>query len=259
MNSVAGLPLAVLASILAALVATFGLVLVRLNDNWTMNNRVYFAAFASGVLVTTALVLMTEAMSVTANAAYLVLGGYLLLYAINLLFQQSQGAILAPLLAVGIHSFLDGVEYGILFDHDTYVGWLASIGLISHEFAEAVILYAVLRAAKLSTFVAWLLAFLGAALTTPLGALASQPLLAAADPKTFAMLLAAASGALLYVGATHLPTHTEGGVKSRTFATYLLGILVATGLSLGHAHGGDDDHHDDHEHADSPSESEHGH
>ncbi|WP_370339238.1 ZIP family metal transporter [Parvularcula marina] len=231
------LPLAVLASLVAAGVATLGLVIVSINDAWAMRNRVHFAAFASGILVTTALLLLPSAFKAHPNAPFVALAGYLLLFGVNALFRQGKGLmVIAPLFAIGIHSFLDGFEYGILFDHDPFVGWVASIGLITHEFAEAVILYAVLRTGGANALVSWLGGFIGAAITTPLGAVVSLEVLDGMSQPDFGLFLAAAAGALLYVGATHLPTHVIDGIRARVLIAYLLGVLLAFGLSFGHDH-----------------------
>ena len=243
------LPPAVVASLIAALIASIGLGAAVLTAGWAERNAPYFTAFAAGVLVTTALTILPEAAITTPVAPFAALLGYLVLYGINLGFKRSSGAVLAPLLAIGLHSFIDGLEYGILFEHDTYTGFLASLGLIAHEFAEGVILYAVLRSAGLRAAFALFGAFIGAAVTTPLGAVASQPLIEALGEVGLGTLLAGAAGALLYVGATHLPTHLNRGERPGLIVVYLLGValslsLSAThlGLTHGHGHGPDHDH-----------------
>jgi zinc transporter ZupT len=230
-------PLAVQASLLAAIVATIGLVTVLAHDRWARHNQIYFTAFAAGILVTTALFLFPKALAINDRAPLLALAGYLILYGINTVSASARGAMFVPLFAIGVHSFIDGLEYGVLFEHDEGFGWIASIGLISHEFAEGVILYALLRAAKVGTGTAVVAAFFGAALTTPLGALASQPLLAHASEDQVGMLLAAAAGALLYLGATHLPVQLSGQRRDRMLVVYLIGVTVSLVLAtLVHSH-----------------------
>ena len=245
------IPAALAASLVAALIASVGLTAAVLTRGWAERNAPYFTAFAAGVLVTTALTLLPEAAMSTPVAPFAALIGYLVLYGVNLGFKRSAGSVIAPLAAIGLHSFVDGLEYGILFEHDTYTGLLASLGLIAHEFAEGVILYAVLRGAGLRATVALLGAFAGAAVTTPLGALASQPLLGALGPVGIGTLLAGAAGALLYVGATHLPTHLNREGRPGLIVVYLLGValslsLSATHLGLEHGH---DHEHDEPDHA----------
>ena len=236
-------PPAVLASLVAALIASLGLVASVTRAGWAERNAGYFTAFAAGVLVTAALTLFPEAAEATPIAPFAALGGYLLLYATGVVARGAGGAALAPMVAIGLHSFIDGLEYGVLFDHDPHVGLVASTGLIAHEFAEGVVLFAALRVAGLRTGAALLGAFLGAALTTPLGAIASQPLIDALDDTQMGLLLGAAAGALLYVGATHLPAHIGGRVRPSLVAAYVAGVALSLSLALVHG-----DMHEPHGH-----------
>ncbi|MBB4658743.1 ZIP family metal transporter [Parvularcula dongshanensis] len=228
-------PPAVWASLIAAALATLGLVAAALRSDWAVRQSPYFTTFAAGVLVTTALMLLPAAATLSTSAPFAALAGYLLLYGVNLSFKETVGAALAPLLAIGLHSFFDGIEYGVLFAHDEHMGAVASVGLVAHEFAEGVVLFAVLRAAGLRLSRALLGAFLGAAATTPVGAIASQGLLAVLPVSGLGLLLAGAAGALLYVGATHLPGHLGHKTKPALVATYLFGVAVALAFSFGHA------------------------
>lgn len=228
------LPPAVLASLLAALIACVGLAVAVLREGWAERNAAYFTAFAAGVLVTTALTLLPEAAQASGIAPFAALGGYLFLYAIGLVARWSGGAVLAPMIAIGLHSFIDGLEYGVLFQHDAYMGVVTSMGLIAHEFAEGVVLFAALRVAGVRVGVALIGAFVGAAVTTPLGAIMSQPLLAAVSPTQMGLVLGGAAGALLYVGATHLPAHMGGRPPLRMAMAYVTGVLLSLGLAVMH-------------------------
>lgn len=228
------LPPAVLASLVAAVIASLGLIVVLTRAGWATRNSGYFTAFAAGVLVTTAMTLFPEAIGATSLAPFAALAGYLTLYGLNLGFKRSAGAMLAPVVAIGAHSFLDGVEYGVLFEHDAHVGMVASVGLVAHEFAEGIILFTVLRGAGARVGLATFAAFLGAAVTTPLGAVASQPILAALSPAEMGLVLGGAAGALLYVGATHLPTHLAREGRTSLAAVYLLGVALSLSLAALH-------------------------
>ena len=236
-------PPAVLASLVAALIASVGLAASVLRAGWAERNAAYFTAFAAGVLVTAALTLFPEAAAAAPMAPFAALAGYLLLYATGAASRSAGGAALAPMIAIGLHSFIDGLEYGVLFEHDAYVGLVASSGLIAHEFAEGVVLFAALRVAGVRTGLALGGAFLGAAVTTPLGAIASQPLLAALDEEQMGLLLGGAVGALLYVGATHLPAHVGAQPGRRVAAAYLGGVALSVGLALMHGGLHDGPHH----------------
>jgi zinc transporter ZupT len=254
---------AVLASLIAAALATLGLFAVWLKKDWMTTNSGLFSAFAAGVLITTALRLIPEGMESTQYAPYLVLFGYLFMYIINLVFKEptTGGFALAPFFAIALHSFIDGLEYGILFEHDNYIGLIASVGLISHEFAEGVILFAILQKSGMNRSLAFIMAFIGAALTTPAGAVVAVNYLGDADHETIGILLSLAAGALLYVGATHLPKHMETTKSGKSILFYIAGIAVALAMNIahhktfegqhGHHHGAhhEDRHdHDDHDH-----------
>ncbi|GGC95440.1 hypothetical protein GCM10011342_00290 [Aquisalinus flavus] len=233
-----------IASLIAALMATLGLVCVWLNESFADKYSGYFSAFAAGVLVMTALRLFPEGLAMTANAPYWALGGYLSLYMINALLRHepNAGVAIAPLLGIGLHSFLDGIEYGILYEHDIFIGMMASIGLILHEFAEGMILFAILRGSGMKPSIAVIVAFFGAALTTPLGALISVEYLHDAPPDVLGILVSVAAGALLYVGATHLTVHITNTNRFAAVIVYVLGVILAMGLSFAHHDLHDDGH-----------------
>lgn len=248
---------ALIASLIAAFMATLGLFCVWLNASFAEKYSGYFSAFAAGVLVMTALRLFPEGLAMTADAPYWALGGYLFLYMINALLRHdpNAGVAVAPLLGIGLHSFLDGIEYGILYQHDLFIGLMASIGLILHEFAEGMILFAILRASGMKPGLAIIVAFFGAALTTPVGAIISVEYLHDAAPDILGILVSIASGALLYVGATHLTVHITNTNRFASVIVYVLGVIIAMGLSFAHhdlhydadgVQGAADDH--DHEH-----------
>ena len=250
-NVFEGLEPAVTVSLVAALIATFGLVAALTNSKWSEKYSVYFSAFAAGVLITTALRLIPEGLETTPYAPFLVPVGYVGFYIFNALLgghQGGQGKFLAPLFAIGFHSFIDGLEYGILFEHDAFIGLLASVGLILHEFAEGVILFVLLRQAGLGNLNAFFWAFLGAALTTPAGAVVAVGSLQYADFATLGILISVAAGALLYVGATHLAGHMKAQERRATLLPFCAGVVVALVLSLAHygmeeGHPSHSDHH----------------
>ena len=80
-----------------------------------------------------------------------------------------------------------------------------------------------------------LLAFLAAAVTTPLGMLVSYPYISKIDEPLLGALLAFSAGALVYVGATHLLPQAETDHKK--YSLFALGaeILVALAIVLSKA------------------------
>jgi zinc transporter ZupT len=71
------------------------------------------------------------------------------------------------------------------------------------------------------------LAFLAAAVTTPLGMLVSYPFIQKIDPSLLGMLLAFSAGALVYVGATHLLPQAESEHKKHSLLALGSGVIVA--------------------------------
>lgn len=232
-----GLAPAMMVSLCAAVFATAGLLVVWRYNRWAQKNRGFFSSFAAGVLIITALRLIPEGYGITNSAVFLVPIGYLGFYLLNTFFTDCDchlGKVIAPLIAISLHSFIDGLEYGVLFAHDDYVGWTASIGLLAHEFAEGVILFMILREANLSSLSAFLLAFVGAALTTPTGTWFATQILPHADPSTLGILISLAAGALLYVGTTHLIGSMNATERRRTLPAFCVGFILAMGINFTH-------------------------
>jgi zinc transporter ZupT len=76
------------------------------------------------------------------------------------------------------------------------------------------------------------LAFLAAALTTPLGTFVSYPFVSRIGPPLLGLLLALSAGALIYVGATHLLPQAEREPRRFSLIALGAGILVAAGIVL---------------------------
>lgn len=78
----------------------------------------------------------------------------------------------------------------------------------------------------------FLLAFLAAAVTTPIGTLVSYPFISQIDQSLLGALLALSAGALIYVGATHLLPRAEREPRRFSLVALAAGILVALGIVL---------------------------
>ena len=74
------------------------------------------------------------------------------------------------------------------------------------------------------------LAFLAAAVTTPLGTAVSYPVVSRIDPPVLGALLSLSAGALIYVGATHLLPRTER--EPRRFSLVALGGGIAVAIVI---------------------------
>ncbi len=134
---------------------------------------------------------------------------------------------MVPMLGIGFHSFIDGFIYSIAFTVSVLTGYLATVGMVLHEFPEGIITYLLLLRGGIKERRAMWLAFLAAAATTPLGMLASYPLVSRIDPSTLGALLGLSAGALVYVGATHLLPRAEQEHRKYSLVALAGGVLVA--------------------------------
>ena len=239
---------AILASFLAALMASAGIGVILFNAGWAERHLDAVLSFASGMLVATAILhLMPEGMGVGPHAAVYILAGFLILSISDQVLSVSRGdkhlsdgrrgelsAAAVPIVGIGFHSFVDGLEYPILFAHDPFTGLLASSGLILHEFAEGAIVFAILRASGRGALVAAFGALVIAAATTPIGALLSQSIIGPLSEQAVGQFLALAAGALLYVGAAHLPRHIRRPGRFSNLFFFMLAVAIAGALSLTH-------------------------
>ena len=234
---------AFLASVLAALVTSVGIYVIRHFETWGRKNTTYFSCFAAGVLISVSFLhIIPKSFDMNEHAPFYLLGGYLALHFFNRFItayvcdKNPETAIgLIPMLGIGFHSFIDGVVYSITFSVSVFTGMLTAIGMVLHEFPEGIVTYVLLIRGGFSKKKALVLAFLAAALTTPLGTLVSFPMISQIDTSLLGALLSISAGALVYVGATHLLPHAEHEPRKYSLVALLGGILVAVGIIMSKA------------------------
>jgi len=245
--------------LLAALVTAAGLVAVALRSDWTARHSSLFSLAAGGMLIALSLLhILPEAIVMNVNAPRFVLGGFLagllLTFGVRTLFPEREGGrteALTPLLAVALHSFLDGVIYSVSFAASFEAGVYASTSLIMHEFAEGVIAFVILTRHGFRVREALIWAFLAAGATTPLGALVSGLFVSGLGPDVIAALYAISAGLLIYVATGPLMAPLREVSPARSIGAIGAGIAIAFLLLMMplHGHGtGALDHHDDHHH-----------
>ena len=225
------------ASVLAALVTSIGIFVVRHFEEWGRKNTVYFICFAAGVLISVSFLhIIPKAFSMNVNAPLYLFAGYLSLHLFNRFINafvcdkssdDQYGIGLIPMLGIGFHSFIDGFVYSITFTVSIFTGILAATGMVLHEFPEGIITYLLLIRGGFREKTSLLLAFLAAALTTPVGMLISYPYISQIDKPLLGALLAFSAGALVYVGATHLLPQAEREHKKYSLFALAIGVLVA--------------------------------
>jgi zinc and cadmium transporter len=231
---------ALFASLLAAAVTTGGIIAIRRYEAWARQNTTYFACFAAGVLIAVSFLhIAPESFAMNADAPVFLFAGYMLMHVFNRFLtayvcdkpETTEYALgLVPLIGIGFHSFLDGVVYSISFTVSTLMGALVALGMVLHEFPEGIVTYTLLLRSGFSARRAFMLAFLAAAVTTPVGALVSYPLISQVNPPLLGALLALSAGALIYVGATHLLPRAELEPRKFSLVALAAGVAVALGI-----------------------------
>ena len=173
------------------------------------------------------------------------LGGLVLNYSVHTLFPESAGggraAALTPVIAIAMHSFIDGVIYSVTFAASFSAGVYAALSLTLHKFPEGVIAFAILRRHAFGNREAFLFAFLAAAATTPLGVILSSPFMYTLGAETTGALFAISAGLLLYVATGPLmePLHNEPPLRS--LLALGAGVALAVGIAMLPVHDHDHD------------------
>lgn len=228
-----------LAALIAACVSTAGLLSMAALGDWGRRHSPYFSAFAIGVLLVAVMFHLTpEALSYSLDAWIWILVGLGVMAVIGLSLRtfanrRVEGENLAfgyaSIIALGTHSLLDGVIYETSFHDGAFTGWLATFGLLLHEFPEGVIAFFLLREAGMGALRAGVWAFVTASLTTIVGALGAAYFIDLIPKLPYPSLLGATAGALIYIMAFHLGPHAFLTPMKRGYAMASLGIIVGIG------------------------------
>jgi zinc transporter ZupT len=221
-------------------VTTAGIYVIRRFEDWGRRNTTYFSCFAAGVLVSASFLhIIPKSFAMSSRAPVLLLVGYLFLHSFNRFVTAyvcdkpttAEYAIgLIPLLGIGFHSFIDGIVYSITFTVSIFTGVLAATGMVLHEFPEGIVTYLLLLRGGFREKRAVALAFVAAAVTTPLGMLISYPVISRISQPLLGDVLALSAGALVYVGATHLLPRAE--LEPRRYSLVALGAGVVVALII---------------------------
>ncbi|MEM7661196.1 MAG: ZIP family metal transporter [Pseudomonadota bacterium] len=228
--------------LLAAFMTSVGLVVVSRYRDWSAEYASLFAVAAGGMLLTLVVThIAPEALERSSGAAVLIAAGFLGGVVANFLLRKlgerpndsdsTPVTAVAPILAIAIHSFLDGIIYSVTFAASFQAGVFAALSLILHEFPEGVIAFAILRRSGVSNRNAFLLAFLASAATTPLGVMASAPFVYSVDPTIVGKLLAVSAGLLLFVATGPLMKPLKSQPPVRSGAALVIGVIFALGVA----------------------------
>jgi len=243
------MPLAapLLFGLIAACVTTLGLFVIARHAAWSERYAGLFGLAAGGMLVTVILLhIAPDAFARHDNAAPFIFAGFLGALLLNQGLRTLRGRaavtgedMLAPLIAIAVHSFVDGVVYAVTFAASASSGLMAAGALILHEFPEGMIAFAILRRGGVSARRAFIGAFLAAAATTPLGVLMSGPVMTLVGPEGLASLFALSAGLLLFVATGPLLGPLREETRPQGLAAVCAGVALALVLVLvpGHTHG----------------------
>jgi ZIP family zinc transporter len=225
-------------------VTAAGIAVIRRYEQWALGNAPYFACFAAGVLVSVSFLhIAPEALRLSGRAPVYLLVGYLSMHLFNRFVTafvcdrpatRDYAIGLVPMMGIGLHSFIDGIIYSVTFSVSILMGTLAAIGMVLHEFPEGIFTYVLLLRGGLGERRSAWGALLAASLTTPLGMLASYPVVSRIEPDVLAALLATSAGVLIYVGASHLLPTAERDPRRYSLLALGLGVLVAVGIIASH-------------------------
>ena len=225
---------------MAAFTTTLGIFVIRHFELWGRRNTTYFACFAAGVMISVSFLhIIPTAFAMSAQAPVYLLAGYLVMHFIDRFLaahvcDRPETAAyvigLIPMLGIGFHSFIDGVIYSVTFSVSFFTGALAAAGMVLHEFPEGIVTYLLMIRGGFSKKTAFILALIAAAATTPLGTLASWPVIARIGEPTLGALLSLSAGTLVYVGATHLLPRTVQEPRRFSLIALLTGIVVAVAI-----------------------------
>ncbi len=236
MSSIAELEPGILASLVAALISSVGLLSMAAFGDWGRRNSPYFSAFAIGVLLVAILFhLAPEALSYSSDAINWIVAGFFAMVGVGMLlrlFTNNQRNLLgaafgyASIIALGFHSFVDGLIYEATYHSKFFTGTIASIGLLLHEFPEGVIAYFLARSAGLDRPMSILWAFVAASLTTVAGAIVAAYYIEQVSALPLGPLLGLAAGGLIYIIIFHLAPHASGTPHQRGYMMASLGVAV---------------------------------
>jgi ZIP family zinc transporter len=230
----------------AALVTTAGIYTIRHFVDWGQRNATYFICFAAGLLITASFLhLIPKSLSMNPNSSPYLLAGFFGLYLFNHFLnvflcqkdpaKEKYGIGLVPMIGIGFHSFIDGFVYSISFTVSIFTGFLATSGMVLHEFPEGIITYLLLVKGGFEERKAMIFSLIAAALTTPLGMLVSYPLINQINSQLLGALLSLSAGTLVYVGATHLLPKAEADDRKYRVVALGSGVLVALIIVLSKA------------------------
>ena len=231
-----------LASALAGTFTTIGIYVINHFEYWGRQNMIHFKSFAAGVLLSVTFIhIISKSITMSQNAPIYFLIGFMGLHIFRSFLKiwdrndderPDYFKGLTPMLGIGFHSFIDGIIYAVTFNVSVFTGILTALGMVLHEFPEGIITFLLLEEGGFTKRKAARMAFLSAAISTPVGTLISFPIIHQISKEILGLLLALSAGALIYVGATHLLPSIVREKNRYSLLTLISGILIAGAILL---------------------------
>ncbi len=238
MNQLSSFQWIAIFAISAMVVNSLGIWFIFKHKKWAEQSKEYFMCFAAGVLISSPLIMaFPQAVLKNKNAGLAALAGYIYMFFSNKLIQrrtrQRELAFgITALEGIGIHSFIDGIIYSVTFSVNATVGIVAGLGLVAHEFAEGIITFTFLVKGGFSERKAILLAFLVAALTTPVGAFVAYPFVSRLSDAILSLALGFVVGVLIYISSSHLLPEARKNERDHAYAAFLMGVALSLLMML---------------------------
>ncbi len=235
---------ATLYSSFAGLATLVGVYLVLKREAWSRRGSIYLVSFASGSLLSAALLdILPESLELNENASLYVLLSFLAFYILeqNVVMHASHENVeccpgderhrrhslgMISFLGIGFHSLLDGVIIGAGFLDNPATGLIATIGVIGHELPEGLSIMGVLFHAGFPRRRALIYSAI-VALATPVGTVLSYKLLRNVGIDFLGTLLGVAAGSFLYIAASDLIPETR-----RESSPYNVPLVIGGMLAL---------------------------
>lgn len=235
--------------LIAVAVTVVGLLAITKIGDWSKKNVNLFTFAAIGMLITLCLThIIPIALSTTSNALTFVLAGFFLGLTSQHLLKSNSNigddspslSNVLPIIAIGIHSFVDGIIFSLSFATNHTSGLSVSTALALHEFPEAMITYAILQRYNLTPKAVLIWTILVAGVTTFMGAFISAPVAHLLDKSILGIPFALSGGLLLYVATGPLASSVKTEPAVRSLPSLAIGVLIAFAFTSVHAH--DDEH-----------------
>ncbi len=223
---------------------------VRRFERWAIEHTGELIAFASGLLVSGALIhLISRSAELSGSGAFgWALASFLLLYIVEAHFiphvhargesiieePTHRRASIGPLVVagLGVHSIVDGLAVGAGLSVGTVIGSITLVLVMVHKIPVGIAsMSALYHSGVPGRRAVWISS--GLAMITPLTVTLSYVVFRGVSDDVLGILLALAGGSFLYVGAADLLP--EGQARGRPVNTlmFILGIAVMVALKIG--------------------------